>query len=334
MAKMKASIKDIAIALGVSKATVSCILSGKGEDRGFSQSTIKRVKDYANSINYRPNLLARGLSLGKSNTLGMIVPSIEDTFYAQIIEAVSKEAERNGYMLIVSSSSESDYREYKLIEMLKDKRVDGLIVCPLKKSNRNVLSLVEDNIPFVFVDRYYPEFNTNYVIVNNRESSSQLVTALINNASNRIAFITTDAYLYAMNQRFGGYKDALEKGGLKLDERLVKIISKEDMSNDIEYKMKDLLSLAPQVDAIYFATHYLAVETIRFFINSNIDYRKRFKMACFHTTTSLDVLAPEMSIALMPIGEIGKKAVELLECNIGNEPKVFEGVVLKNTIIK
>ena len=70
---MKVSIKDIAQALNLSKATVSWILSGQGPAKGFSDTTIKRVKDYAESVNYRPNLLARSLSLGTTNTIGLVI---------------------------------------------------------------------------------------------------------------------------------------------------------------------------------------------------------------------------------------------------------------------
>ena len=88
---MKVSIKDIAQALNLSKATVSWILSA-GPAKGFSDTTIKRVKDYAESVNYRPNLLARSLSLGTTNTIGLIIPFIGDTFYAQLVQAIESEA--------------------------------------------------------------------------------------------------------------------------------------------------------------------------------------------------------------------------------------------------
>lgn len=81
---MGVSIKDIATALNLSKATVSWILSGQGKAKGFSPKTIKRVEEYASSVNYRPNLVARSLSLGFSKTLGLIIPFLRDSFYAQL----------------------------------------------------------------------------------------------------------------------------------------------------------------------------------------------------------------------------------------------------------
>lgn len=104
------SIKEIAEALTLSKATVSWILSGQGEKKGFSEKTIKRVKDYADSVNYSPNLIARSLSLGTSNTIGLIIPFIDDTFYAQLTMAIEREAIKNKYMCLSAVRKETGKR--------------------------------------------------------------------------------------------------------------------------------------------------------------------------------------------------------------------------------
>lgn len=150
-------------------------MSGQGEAKGFSEATIKRVKEYADSVNYRPNQVARSLSLGTSNTLGLIIPFIGDTFYAQLAQAVETEAARNNYALFVCSSEGDGDKEYKLIQMLKSKQVDGIIVAPTKVSRKGIDLLTKDSLPFVLVDRYYPNVPTNYVIVNNSQSCYDLV---------------------------------------------------------------------------------------------------------------------------------------------------------------
>lgn len=153
---MKVSLKNIAEALNLSKATVSWILSGQGEAKGFSEATIKRVKDYAESVNYRPNLLARSLSLGTSNTIGLIIPFLGDTFYAQLASAIELEAARNKYALIVCSSEGDGDKEFELIRTLKAKQVDGVIIAPTKVSKKGIDLLSEETFPYVLVDRYYP----------------------------------------------------------------------------------------------------------------------------------------------------------------------------------
>ena len=112
---MKTSLKDIAEELRLSKTTVSWVLSGRGNERGISQATQDRVKQCARRMNYQPNLLARSLNTGVSSTIGLILPSISDSFYSQVAREVEMEAERHGYSLMICSSESEGERENRMI---------------------------------------------------------------------------------------------------------------------------------------------------------------------------------------------------------------------------
>ena len=310
---MKVSIKDIAQALSLSKATVSWILSGQGPAKGFSDATIKRVKEYAESVNYRPNLLARSLSLGTTNTIGLIIPFIGDTFYAQLVQAIESEAARNKYVLIVCSSEGDGDKEYELVKMLRSKQVDGIVIAPTKISRKGVNLLLKDSLPFVLVDRYFPNVDTNYVIVNNSQCSYDLTYHLLKKGSRKIALITTDVHLFVMKQRIDGYRKALRD---------------LEVSNEFDC----LFDEVPDVDGFFFSTHYLALESIRYFISHKIDYHTRFNMGCFHETTALDILCPEMSISRMPIEEMGTQAIKILLENVNDKNFSHKGVVVNNQL--
>lgn len=328
------SIKEIAEALNLSKATVSWILSGQGEKKGFSEKTIKRVKDYADSVNYSPNLIARSLSLGTSNTIGLIIPFIDDTFYAQLTMAIEREAIKNKYMLFVCSSEGNGEKEFKLMKALRSKQVDGLIIAPNNLSRDGIDYLKKESFPFVLVDRYYPSIPSNYVVVNNKEGCYDLVKRLAASGAHKIALVTTDVHLYVMKQRIEGYYQALTDVGC---ERLVSLelfIDRANYQTDIIEKLDGLFAEVPDVDGFFFATHYLALEAIRYFIRKKIDFHSRFQMGCFHDTSALDILAPEMAISRMPIAEMGKESVATLLENI-RKGKEFEyvGKVVKNELI-
>lgn len=325
------SIKDIAQELKLSKATVSWILSGQGDAKGFSDKTIKRVKEYAESVNYRPNLLARSLSIGSSNTVGLIIPFIGDTFYAQLIQSIELELSKNKYALIVCSSEGDSKKESELIRMLKSKQVDGIIIAPTKKSIGSVSALIRESFPFVLVDRYFPELDTNYVIVDNEQSSYYLVKHLLDTGAKKIALLTTDIHLFVMDLRTSGYRRAVEEAGCTSDKCQELIIKRENYRQDIKDQLAKLLKEEPTVDSFFFTTHYLALEAIRFFLENRIDYHHRFKLACFHTTTALDILAPEMYIAHMPIDAIGIKTVRMLIENMKERNYVTQGIVLRNS---
>lgn len=328
------SIKEIAEALNLSKATVSWILSGQGEKKGFSEKTIKRVKDYADSVNYSPNLIARSLSLGTSNTIGLIIPFIDDTFYAQLTMAIEREAIKNKYMLFVCSSEGNGEKEFELMKALRSKQVDGLIIAPNNLSRDGIDYLKKESFPFVLVDRYYPSIPSNYVVVNNKEDCYDLVKRLAVSGAHKIALVTTDVHLYVMKQRIEGYYQALTDAGC---ERLVSLelfIDRANYQTDIIEKLDGLFAEVPDVDGFFFATHYLALEAIRYFIRKKIDFHSRFQMGCFHDTSALDILAPEMAISRMPIAEMGKESVATLLENI-RKGKEFEyvGKVVKNELI-
>lgn len=330
---MKVSIKDIAQALNLSKATVSWILSDQGPAKGFSESTIKRVKEYAESVNYRPNLLARSLSLGTTNTIGLIIPFIGDTFYAQLVQAIEYEAVRNKYVLIVCSSEGDGEKEYELIKMLRSKQVDGLVIAPTKVSKKGINLLLKDKFPFVLVDRYFPNVDSNYVIVNNSRCCYDLVYHLVKKGAKKIALVTTDVHLYVMKQRIDGYRKALRDLGATNDLELEIFVERQNYKNDMIEKLDCLFAEVPDVDGFFFSTHYLALEAIRYFINHHIDYHTRFHMGCFHETNALDILSPEMSISRMPIEEMGIQAIRMLLENIRDKDFKPKGVVLDNLFI-
>lgn len=330
---MLISLKDIAEALNLSKTTVSWILSGKGEAKGFSEETIKLVKDYAKKVNYRPNLLARSLSLGTTNTIGLIVPFIGDTFYAQIAQAIETEAEKKNYLLTICSSEGNSDHEIDLIRILRSKQVDGLIIAPTKDSLSEIKKLKKDSFPFVLIDRYFPKLETNYIVVNNEESSFLLVTHMLKEKCKKIALLTSDVHLLVMNLRLQGYKNALKEANAINDEDLILEIQRSDYRNDTIRQLDILLEKHPDVDGFYFATHYLALEAIRYFLTKKIDYRERFTLACFHETQALDILAPEMLIARMPIDNIGKEAIDILLKNITEKTLPPEYLILENELI-
>lgn len=328
---MKLSIKDIAQALNLSKATVSWILSGQGEKKGFSAATIKRVKEYADSVGYQPNRLARGLSLGVTQVIGLIVPFIGDPFYAQLAEAVEEELSKRGYSLIVCNSRGDGDREAVLIDQLRAMQVDGIIMAPNKFSEVGVKKLLNAHFPFVLVDRYYPHLKTNYVIVNNKKACYDVVHALGEKGAHKIAFVTTDPHLYVMHHRKEGYKEALEDLGIQYDPNLELTVDRATYKVDLHRKLEQLLADNPDLDGMFLATHYLAMEAVYYFMQRGIDYRNRFHLGCFHMVDGLDFLAPEMLITKMPLLQIGAESVRILVDGIANgKNDSFENVVLEN----
>ena len=188
---MKTSLKDIAETLKLSKTTISWVLSGKGDEKGISLATQEKVFQCAKQLNYQPNLLARSLNTGISGTIGLIIPDITDSFYSKVARSIEKEAETQGYSLMICSSESEIERENRMIRLFKAKQVDGIIVAPTKVSKIEIQNLVKEGYPLVLFDRYFPEMQTNYIIIDNEGSSYELVKKMIDNGSSKIAIITS-----------------------------------------------------------------------------------------------------------------------------------------------
>ncbi|MDR1601953.1 MAG: LacI family transcriptional regulator [Tannerella sp.] len=309
---MNLSMKDIANALNVSKTTVSWVLAGQGDRRKISLSTQEKILAYAKKVNYQPNLLARSLTNGSSYTLGLVIPSINDEFYAHIAREVEVEAEKYNYSLTFCSSEADSERESKLIRMLKSKRVDGLIIAPTKHSREELDIMIEEKYPFVLIDRYFPELDTNYVILDNKESSRRLVDRLVGEGRKKIAIITSDTHLLVMNLRRDGYRRALSEAGLPVIPALYGEVKRSEYETDIIRVLENIFREIPEVDGFYFATHYLAMEALRYFYRHEIDITEKIGLACLHTMPSFEILAPKMHIAEQPVREIGQQAVRIL----------------------
>lgn len=216
---MGASLKDIACKLNLSKTTVSWVLSGQGDKKGISAETQSRVLACARSLAYEPNLLARSLNTGVSKTIGLILPSISDTFFAHIADRIESEAEREGYSLMIAGSNSETERENALIRLFRSKKVDGIIIAPADASGCEVGRLAESGCPVVLFDRCLAKTDAGCVVIDNEAGSHALVRHLAARGFRKIAIITTFPHLPTMELRHRGYLRALAEAGLHADPR-------------------------------------------------------------------------------------------------------------------
>ena len=330
---MSITISDIARGLNLSTTTVSFVLSGIGTEKGVSKKTQERILNYAKSINYQPNLLARSLIKGKSNTIGVLVPSIGDSFYAKLLKELESEAEKRGYIMIMSSSERIYEREVKMIAAMRSKRVDGMIIAPTEHLQAELNNLLNDDFPFVLIDRFYPDVSTNYVIVNDVNTTYKLVRNLIDKGRKRIAFITVDTKISALADRLLGYKNALDSAHIPFDPKIYCEVPRNNYSRYIGDVLEKLFRENPDVDALYFTAHYLASEAVMYMYKKNMNIDS-YGLATVHTNPVIEVLSPKMSVARIPLDVIGRNAVDILIEDINSGGKATKmGSIISTEII-
>ncbi len=210
-------MKDIAQALGVSVMTVSKVMRDRAD---VGAETRKRVLSKAKELNYRPNLTARSLVTGESRQVGVIVPTLLHPFFAEVLQALSSTMKEDGYAVMISSSMEDPVVEEAAIEQLLGHRLDGLIIASCSSNPAKFQQLKEQGTPFVLIDRYFPEFRTNFVGVDDHAVGQIATEHLIAMGCKRIAHIRGLEFTTGVG-RFEGYKTALRQYGVEFEPELV-----------------------------------------------------------------------------------------------------------------
>ena len=183
------TVSDVAAAAGVAKATAARALGDYG---AVSESARDRVLLAAERLGYRPNALARTMSTGRSNTVGMVVGDIENPFFAQATRGAADVAAAAGLDLILSNSDEDAEIEAKAIGVQLAKRVDGLLVAPASSVDPvNLRTVLTARRPLVLFDRTLPGLEVDTVIAANRTGAAVLTSLLMDAGHRRVAFIST-----------------------------------------------------------------------------------------------------------------------------------------------
>lgn len=308
----KVSIKDIAEHLKISVPTVSLVLNGRGDEKRISKDTQQRIIKYAKEIQYRPNAFAKGLKKGRSEMIGLIIPDISDAFYARIARRIEKEAAKHHYTVIYSSSEESQEREEELIRSMLDRQVDGLIIASTQKNKKQIESLKKMNFPFVLIDRHYPEVETDYVIVDNKEGIAKAVRHMSNSGASNIGFVSITPELEAIKERLAGYKETIKEVGLPLSSSNIKELNRQTYEAQMSSVFDDFSTLSNPLDGIIFATHYLATAGLREMKKRGILLPQEMKMISYDQFSAFDLLEPSITVVKQPIEEIGDSAVDIL----------------------
>lgn len=320
----KTTLADVAKSLGVSKTLVSLVLNGRGDEKGINKDTQKRVLERVQELNYKPNQFARGLRVGKSNTIGLIIADISNSFYAKICRSIEDNCTANGYNLIICSSDENPEKESQLIQMLIERQVDGLIISTTQKNNKDLNFLKKNGFPFVLIDRYQPKIDTNYVIVNNEIAAKNAVEHLIHLGNKKIGYLTiTPSHISTIKDRTEGYKAALKENGIRYDSKLVREVNFNNINEDVKNGLKYLLKAPHSVNAIFTANNNIAVACLASLKEMNIKIPQDIALVSFDDIDAFKLCYPPVTAISQPIAEMGEKTVAILIDNI-NADKEFK----------
>ncbi|MGE5627250.1 MAG: LacI family DNA-binding transcriptional regulator [Solirubrobacterales bacterium] len=304
----KVTILDIAEKAGVSKATVSMVLNKR--DKSISGDTRNRILKIAKDMNYIPNSLARSLNTKKTETIGIIVPDITNPFFSEMARAIEDVASILGYNVIFCNSDNEIKKENKYVKLLISKLVDGVIFIPGGKSIDNLQILINNNVPFVLVDRYVEGYEKFYgVYCLNKLGITKAVDYLVTNGRKRIAFVRGPHSVETSTQRLEGYEETMKKYGL-FNEKLI-FENEFTIEGGIE-TTKEILDMREQVDSIIYSSDIMAFGGIKVLVKRGCRIPQDISVIGYDNIEMSKFIEPELTTVSQPIYEMGKCACELL----------------------
>lgn len=315
-----ASIKDVAIRSGASVSTVSIVINGKGKQRKISEKTIQRVWDAAKELDYIPNSLARSLRTGRTNTIGLIVDDISNFFFSHLAKAIELEVEKSGYTLMFCNSKNDEGKVVDVLTQLIDKQMDGYIIAPTNNMRKDISLLTQNKTPFVFIDRYFPDLDSNYVIIDNYKGAFDATKHLIDRGYQKVGIVIRETDQIQIKERFHGYESALgelKPGHAPLEFRIPPHYSDSQIRKGLSKFLKD----NPDMDSILFTSNSLGILGLDCFKSLGIKIGEDVGMVCFDDNDTFRLLTPSITVVAQPIKSIGKIAAESILFKIGEKSK-------------
>ena len=305
------TMKDIAREMGVSVATVSRALK---DSPSISRERREKIQQFAREHNYIPNAIAEQLRNSRKSppkVIGVIMPEFVHYYFATVLAGIEKVASDRGYMILIASSNESQQREIDIYRAFYKNKVCGIIASQAKGTvdYGHFVALDKQKLPLVFFDRICPAINASRVVVDDYMGTFKAVSHLIESGCKRIVFYGTAPNLEIAINRFNGYKDALYKHGLTLDETLVKEC---DTREEAERITPELLELKDRPDAFFAVNDETAIGVLYTVKNRGLKIPEEVSICGFTNSTYAISCDPQLTSVEQNGYEIGSEAAEIL----------------------
>ncbi|MEV6052621.1 LacI family DNA-binding transcriptional regulator [Streptomyces sp. NPDC052107] len=321
------TMADVARSAGVSVATVSHVLNGT---RPVLPHTRQAVLDAVDALGYTPNTLARSLVTSRTRSIGLAVSAISNPYFTEILQGVEAAVLEAGYSLLIADPHDDPGHERKVVQLLHERRVDGVIVAPSARPHELVGYLRRHAVPTVFLDRVIdtdvsdrsvvgggagaaPDEDTPWydqVCADSAEPTARLVTHLAGLGHHRIGLVAGLPGLSTTSERVSGYRDGLGAAGLDLDERL--LVSGNSESTGAEQATAALLALPEPPTALVTANNAMTIGALRALRRHGLSVPDDIALCCFDDFAWADLFSPRLTAIAQPSRELGAQAVRVL----------------------
>jgi LacI family transcriptional regulator len=326
----KGTLDDIANRTGYSKTTISRVLNGKATEYRISDEAKNNILQAVGELNYKPNFFARNLRSHTTHTIGLILPHIDNPFFANIASTIICEAQKYDYTVMFIDTLENPELEVKAIDSMLARNIDGIILVPCG-DNPEQLEEISASIPLILVDRYFEGHNLPYVSTDNYIGAYQATKLLLESGHRHILCIQGPEISVTTQKRVKGCEDAVREYG-KIDQLIIRGNDFSIQNGYIETKMAIVQATRPT--AIFALSNTILLGTIQALKEHNISVPDDISLISFDDNLYLDFLNPPITRIAQPLANIGVIAVKMLVQKITDKVEMHSNILLQPNIIK
>jgi LacI family transcriptional regulator len=336
-----ATVGDVAKLAGVAKATAARALGGYG---AVSPAVLQRVEVAAQALDYRPNELARSMTTGRSNTLGVVVGDIENPYFGLAVRGITDAARRHGYHILLSNASENVEFERDAVRVMLDRQVDGLLVAAAASTEiAHLQTVTELGRPLVLLDRRIPALAVDTVSVDNYAAAGQATRSLLAAGHRRIAFLSATVptsgssgdgpviRISTVTDRIDGFLAELTAAGISDGRQFIRLGAIDGAAAAIT---RELMALPQPPTAIFTSDSLIALQVVRTLRGLSLAIPSDVSLVTFDDSDWTSIVTPPMTVVSQPIYDIGVEATELLIERIEGAGGVGRDRVFPATLIE
>lgn len=303
MKAKRTSLNDIAQALNVSKATVSFVLNGKGDQFNISKEKQRLIKEKAKELKYVPNFFAKSLRQGETNTIGLVLPDISNAFYAELSKTIQEKLYEDGYNTFIVNTNDNEEQEKVLMNELIQRNIDGMIIAPSNDIKELIPILHSTHIPVVFTDRPGDE-NADFVGVDNKKEAQSLINTFTKKPKRLVALVpSSSTNVSTIQDRIRGTKLACEAAGINFDY----IDLGDDQEGTIQI-IKD--ELKKGTDTFVALNNKCTLPTISALNIANVNIPNDVRLISFDDSPAFEYMNPPISAIRQPVKDIGLQSAK------------------------
>lgn len=305
---MPTTIKDIARRTGLGLATISKYLNGgnvREKNRVAIEAAIKE-------LNYSANAFARGLKTNRSQTIGILIPELNNIFITTIITVMEEILRTHGYAVLVSDCGGNPAHEQEAVRFLLQKGVDGLINMPLCQDGTHLAPAIERNVPVILIDRMTTAYRdeVSAVMVDNVEAAQNATNHLIENGHEHIGIIIGPEDIFTSQQRLLGYRQALISHNI-MPQQQYECFSDYTLQGGYS-ATRHLLQSCPGMTALFTTNYEMTLGSIIALNEERVELPAGLSLIGFDNLQLAQVVRPHLTIITQPLREIGQEAARLI----------------------